>query len=1493
MIKNAYPASTESCNSPFHAHLATRWQSDIGRPPDLAAATGEPYLATQAPSLFSPTQRDRVYRNISPVGGPLAIAGTTYAHGLSVRIPVPTVHLVEVCSPVPMVRLEAVIGVDDDAPESHGLRFSVIATDHGWQKLFESPFLKGGQPGQPIAVELGGAHRLFLETVQQPKTKPEACGLWAEAVVSLADGSTLRLADLPERMELLAGPFAADGGITLVDRFPLSMRLDGQSLAERFTSWQRLPDQFPPAAPGRSAMVRRWRDPSGLEIAVEETVFPGHNASEWVVRLAQRGEGPSPLIEDLLPLDLELDVAGGNPVLACAVGSQCNAFDFLPFDLRLTDGWRQTLAPVGGRPSNGVMPFFTLDGGDRGLVLAIGWSGQWRLGGCRQGDRLRLAAGQELTRFRLQPGEEVRTPGILMLSYEGDREHGENRFRRLMMDQYLPRRGGQVIPPPMAHCTFFLANGGRNLDEKNQLAAVAAVARAGLEHYWLDAGWYGENGDWGSNAGSWVARPDVFPHGLSPLGRAAHEAGIGFVLWFEPERLAPNCLIHRQHPEFVIGGEKGHCYNLGDPAARRFMTELLSDHIATAGIDVLRIDHNLDPLAAWRSLDAPDRQGIGEMRCVEGLYLMWDELRQRHPHLVIDTCASGGRRIDIEVLRRSFPLWRSDTQSLPPATSTLDQAQTAGLSRFVPLHAAGMWGVDPYTARSVATGGFALCLDPADHAACPPAELAARMAEVRELRDCWLGDFHALTPITVDETRWIAWQLHRPDLGRGFAMAFRRPKAANQTMWSLGLRDLDPHGLYCVRHHDAGWIREMIGVELASLSVTPPQPGSCALISYRACSAPIRQETGMFALHSPEVAGARKDAWTVETEDTRLTVGATHEGQLVVDELSNPSAGWNWTAEPSVFDLPRVAGAEKGLRWQFQEGVQDNRQGQEITLRFTCPEPALELESVWWARPGRGPVQHSMRIVNRSGGVVSLLGQPSVHLHLMGHPAPTMWSFHADGWTPDKVGVYRKELKPPFHCVVQTHPYGCFIPYVVFDVGGQHGLYAGIEWGFCQLVAASHNKRPGMLILRGGPLGADMINLAAGEAFAVPASLIGAYQGDVDDAGNGLRKYLFAYNMPDVVRKDPTYPKVQWNAFGATGDKPGSWNSVESKYYPMVEAIAPLGFEEVMLDVGWWQGGTSAPEPTADPVDWPSGMAKAAEHAHRAGMRFGLYWNKGEEMASAEGRQRRIAHIRRLYEEHKADMWRSDATGGPVVEASYAEMHGFYAMLDQLYRENPDFQWENCSGGGRIKDFGAMKRAVKIFITDTYFEHHVRQAFYDSSFCYPAAQLEGCVGSTNGGFRPKCAAGMRFAFRSTSLGAVEWFIDAPTGMNGSAPWTDDEKAAVKAAVETYKTRIRPLVRNADLYHILPRPDGTNWDGIQYHDPATGKGVVYLFKPSAVADTIALKLRGVDPGRRYRVTFEDGTNPAVEKTGAELAKGLEVTLKGAPVSELVWIEEINQ
>ena len=644
-------------------------------------------------------------------------------------------------------------------------------------------------------------------------------------------------------------------------------------------------------------------------------------------------------------------------------------------------------------------------------------------------------------------------------------------------------------------------------------------------------------------------------------------------------------------------------------------------------------------------------------------------------------------------------------------------------------------------------------------------------------------------------------------------------------------------------------------------------------------------------------AGPPAEKWSVATDDTKVTVGATTAGQLCLYELSNPADGWNWTAKPSVVDLmskAKVKDADCDLHWKFKDGTLDKTDGQKLTIRFVNESPALELQSVWWARPGRGPVRHTTSIVNRSEDPVTFYEQPSVQVDISGKAddgALNMVTINNDGSTYDKVGVYRQPVNPGFYRTVLTDPFHPqFIPYALFDGGGNHGVYAGVEWSYCRIAAAlAEDQKPGGARIRGGVHPEFSIDVAPGETFEAPSGLIGAYKGDSDDAGNSLRKYLFNYSMPEIVRKDNGYPKVQWNAFGATGEKPNSWSCLESKYYPLIDDIGPLGFEEVMIDVGWNDANHCDAHGQltfdAHPKNWPSGMAKAADYTHQAGMRFGLYMSGHHNMATPEGRDIRMKIVRRLYDEYHVDLWRSDGAGA-VLQPNYQAVKGFYSMLDQLYREIPNFQWENCCDGGRIKDFGAMKRAVKIFMTDSYQSFIVRLAFYDSSFVFPPAQLLGCLGQC----RPQGADGMKFAFRTISMGAPEWFIDSPSGSNGNAPWTDEEKAAVKSAVETYKTKIRPLIRSADLYHILPRPGpGTQLDGIEYFDPTTGKGVVYLFKPWGGPDAMTIKLRGLAPDKTYRVTFEDGTNPAVEKTGSELANGIEITLKGAGVSELMFLD----
>ena len=368
----------------------------------------------------------------------------------------------------------------------------------------------------------------------------------------------------------------------------------------------------------------------------------------------------------------------------------------------------------------------------------------------------------------------------------------------------------------------------------------------------------------------------------------------------------------------------------------------------------------------------------------------------------------------------------------------------------------------------------------------------------------------------------------------------------------------------------------------------------------------------------------------------------------------------------------------------------------------------------------------------------------------------------------DQKGVYREEIVGAFDRTVRTHPDGGLIPLVVVDVDGRHGLYVGVEWslGDVRLTSAPLSNPPSVTVLAGNVLD-FATQLEAGQVFDVPPAFVGAYEGDIDGAGNHLRKYLFHYNVPEVIRNDATYPKVQWNAFGATGKQPGGWDSVERKYYPLIDDIVPLGFEEVMLDVGWWQGD----EPEPDSADWPSGMRKAGDYARQRGVRFGLYWTDNMKMNVPVERRVRAERIKCLFLKQGADMWRSDSTKGALVTPDYWSVKGFYELLDGLPRELSHFQWENCCGGGRVKDYGAMKRSMKIFNSDTYSPLDVRRAFYDSSFAFLPIQLEGHLGSVDGRYRPQGATDMKYAFRCMSMGAPEWFIDAPNGGNGTRPWT--------------------------------------------------------------------------------------------------------------------------
>ena len=196
-------------------------------------------------------------------------------------------------------------------------------------------------------------------------------------------------------------------------------------------------------------------------------------------------------------------------------------------------------------------------------------------------------------------------------------------------------------------------------------------------------------------------------------------------------------------------------------------------------------------------------------------------------------------------------------------------------------------------------------------------------------------------------------------------------------------------------------------------------------------------------------------------------------------------------------------------------------------------------------------------------------------------------------------------------------------------------------------------------------------------------------------------------------------------------------------------------------------------------------------------------------------------------------------------------------------------------------DFGSASHGDYFSITDVYDPLSNRQAFYDASQVLPAAMLEDYVEK----WPTPTLQNFRYMLRSGMMG---WL----TIMQDTNAWTPEQHAAASAEFALYKQRLRPLIRDADLYHLSARPDGAHWDGLEYFDPKAERGVVYAFRGTMQDEAQhGFVLRGVRGDRSYRVHFQDGSSPDVTLRGQDLlTSGLQVSLKSVNSSELVFLEQ---
>jgi alpha-galactosidase len=231
-------------------------------------------------------------------------------------------------------------------------------------------------------------------------------------------------------------------------------------------------------------------------------------------------------------------------------------------------------------------------------------------------------------------------------------------------------------------------------------------------------------------------------------------------------------------------------------------------------------------------------------------------------------------------------------------------------------------------------------------------------------------------------------------------------------------------------------------------------------------------------------------------------------------------------------------------------------------------------------------------------------------------------------------------------------------------------------------------------------------------------------------------------------------------------------------------------------------------------------------------------------------------------------------------DVAYDAARGYYWVYDQLRKENPKLLFEDCVNGGRTVDFGIVQRTHYISITDTYDPLSNRRAFYDSSYPLPPSMCECYIENKPG---PTLAT-FKTMLRSGMMGWCTLMCD-------TGAWSREQHEAARKEIATYKDWIRPLINAGNLYHISARPDPARWDGMEYWDTATGKGVLFAFRGEKSDDSKhAFKMAGLNARAQYELWSGDGSLERGEFEGAKLMnQGVELNLPSPGASDLIFVQ----
>ena len=464
------------------------------------------------------------------------------------------------------------------------------------------------------------------------------------------------------------------------------------------------------------------------------------------------------------------------------------------------------------------------------MVVGIGWTGQWNSTFSNENGETIVTAKQENFNAYLLPGEEVRSPLVSVSFYETDNPlKGFNMFREWVMDCVYPENVTQ------SSYTVMEAAGPVSTRTSDEIIEILdGLGNEVFEHtdaLWMDAGWYSYTDGWYDGVGNWTVDQNRYDNGIIELSNYAKNKGLKHTLWYEPERVYPNTEFYNvgsQNEEWLISvdGEDNLMWNLADEEAFKYYCDYLLKSLKENGVTIYRQDFNFAPLKYWEKADKEfydGRTGICENHYVTNEYKYLDCLTENIEGLIIDNCASGGKRLDLEMTYRSIAFWRSDYNcSYQHDLFEATQSHTYGISFWLPITGANLYMANEYACRSAIMP--LMLMDFFSH--------QNEEFEYYNEQRAQMGErYYPLDFGSFDKDKMLAMQFSTEDASSGMALIYKRANVTDTeyTLFLNGLKTATEYKIYDIDNPDKVYTME--GIELMNYGLTLPLPeGEKAII---------------------------------------------------------------------------------------------------------------------------------------------------------------------------------------------------------------------------------------------------------------------------------------------------------------------------------------------------------------------------------------------------------------------------------------------------------------------------------------------------------------------------------------------------------------------------------------------------------------------------------------------------------------------------------------